>query len=154
MKITHMQPNNKFSLLALLAGNTHEVGLPRLAEDKCGSAQIRGDAVPHARMLRDLNIATSSAGGAIASQQEIEAVSSAIRPQLLLERLGANRIEVNGTVSISLPRLSGGPGGWLSEGASSISDTTTIASVTARAHAAASSRMGDLEAKATTAQAN
>lgn len=71
-----MHPNNKFSLLALLAGNPHEVGLSRLAEDKYGSAQIRGEAVPHARMLRDLNIAISSASGAIASQQEIAAVAA------------------------------------------------------------------------------
>ena len=138
MKITHMQPNNKFSLLALLAGNAHEMGLSRLAAEKYGSAQIRGEAIPHSRMLRDLNVSTSSAGGAIASHQELAAVSSAIRPQLLLERLGANRVEVNGAESISFPRFSGGPGGWLSEGASSISDTTAIDSVIATAHAAAS----------------
>ena len=138
MKITHMQPNSKFSLLALLAGNPHELGLSRLAADKYGSAQIRGEAIPHSRMLRDLNVATSSAGGAIASHQELAAVSSAIRPQLLLERIGANRVEVSGSESISFPRFSGGPGGWLSEGASSVSNNTTIDSVTATAHAAAS----------------
>lgn len=138
MKITNMQPNSKFSLLALLAGNAHEMGLSRLAADKYGSPQIRGEAIPHSRMLRDLNVATSAAGGALASHQELAAVSSAIRPQLLLERLGATRVEVNGTESISFPRFSGGAGGWLSEGASSISDTTAIDSVTATAHAAAS----------------
>lgn len=138
MKITHMQPNHKFSLLALLAGNPHEMGLSRLAADKYGSTHIRGEAIPHGPMLRDLNIATSAAGGAIASHQELAAVSSAIRPKLLLERLGAVRVEVNGSESISFPRFSGGAGGWLSEGASSVSNNTTIASVTATPHAAAS----------------
>lgn len=133
-----MQPNSKFSLLALLAGNAHELGLSRLAIDKYGSPQIRGEAIPHSRMLRDLNVATSSAGGALASHQELAAVSSAIRPQLLLERLGATRVEVSGNASVSFPRFSGGPGSWLSEGESSVSNNTTIASVTATPKAAAS----------------
>ncbi len=141
MKTTHMQPNNKFSLLALLAGNAHEVGLSRLAADKYGSTHIRGLAIPHGPMLRDLNIATSAAGGAIASHQEIAAISSAIRPQLLLERLGAVRIEVMGVESISFPRFSGGAGGWLSEGQSAATNATAIDSVLATAHGAAS-RLG------------
>jgi len=141
MKISHMQPNHKFSLLALLAGNAHEVGLSRLAADKYGSSHIRGLAIPHGPMLRDLNISTSSAGGALASQQELAAVSSAIRPQLLLERLGANRIEVNGVESISFPRFSGGAGGWLAEGQSAATNATVIDSVLATAHGAAS-RLG------------
>lgn len=136
-----MQPNHKFSLLALLAGNPHEVGLSRLAADKYGSTHIRGEAIPHGPMLRDLNVATSAAGGAIASQQEIAAISSAIRPQLLLERLGAVRVEVMGVESISFPRFSGGAGGWLSEGQSAAANATAIDSVLATAHGAAS-RLG------------
>ena len=135
------EPPGRFSLLALLAGSAYETGLSRIASDKYGEPQARGAAVPHLRMVRDLGVGTATAGGNIASGQQIQAVAAAVRPTLVLEQMGAERIEVNAVAELLFPRWSGGTGGWLAEGEASVSDAATIASVSATPHCAAA-RLG------------
>ena len=135
------EPPGRFSLLGLLAGSSYENGLSQIAADKYGQPQARGLAVPHKRMTRDLGVGTASAGGSIASGQQIQAVAQAVRPTLVLEQMGAERIEVNAVAELLFPRWSGGTGGWLSEGEASVSDATTIASVSATPKCAAA-RLG------------
>ena len=135
------EPPGRFSLLALLAGSAYEAGLAQIAADKYGQPQARGAAVPHLRMVRDLGVGTATAGGNLASKQQIQAVAQAVRPTLVLEQMGAERIEVNATGELLFPRWTGGSGGWLAEGEASISDAATIASVSATPHCAAA-RLG------------
>ena len=135
------EPPGRFSLLALLAGSAYETGLSRIAADKYGEPQARGLAVPHLRMARDLGVGTASAGGNIASGQQIQAVAAAVRPALVLEQMGAERIEVNAVGELLFPRWSGGSGGWLSEGEASVSDAAAIASISATPKCAAA-RLG------------
>jgi len=135
------EPPGRFSLLGLLAGDSYENGLSKLAADKYGQPHARGLAVPHRKMARDLGVGTASAGGNIASGQQIQAVAQAVRPTLVLEAMGAERIEVNAVGELLFPRWSGGSGGWLAEGEASVSDAATIASASAVPHCAAA-RLG------------
>jgi HK97 family phage major capsid protein len=128
-------------LLGLLEGDTYESGMAKLAADRYGQPQARGLAVPHRRMVRDLGVSSSAAGGALASATELQRVASAVRPAIVLEQMGAERVEVSGAGEVALPRFSGGVGGWLAEGESSPSDAATIESVTATPHCAAA-RLG------------
>ena len=130
-------PPGRFSLLELLRGNPHEAGLSRLAADNYGTPQVRGLAVPHGRMLRDLNVGSATAGGNLASATQLERVADAIRPRLVLERMGAERVEVNATGEVLFPRWSGGTGSWLSEGEAAPSDAATVAAATATPRCAA-----------------
>jgi HK97 family phage major capsid protein len=132
---------NKFSLLALLAGERYEVGLSKIAGDKYGQPQARGLAVPHRRMIRDLGVSSSAAGGALASATELQRVAAAVRPAVVLEQMGAERIEVSGAGEVAFPKFSGGQGSWLAEGESSPTDNATIDSVVAVPHCAAA-RLG------------
>jgi HK97 family phage major capsid protein len=141
MAIRSPEPPGRFSLLALLAGDSYEAGLSELAASKYGQPQARGLAVPHKRMARDLGVGTATAGGNLASGQQIQAVAQAVRPILVLEAMGAERVEVNATGEVLFPRWSGGTGGWLAEGEASVSDAATIASVSATPHCAAA-RLG------------
>jgi HK97 family phage major capsid protein len=135
------QPPGKFSLLGLLAGDSYEAGLSKLAADRYGIPQVRGAVVPHGRMLRDLNVASSAAGGALASTTELERVAAAVRPAVVLEQMGAQRIEVSGVGEAAFPKFAGGSGGWLAEGESAPSDNATVESATATPHCAAA-RLG------------
>ena len=130
------EPPGRFSLLGLLAGSSYENGLARIAADKYGAAQARGLAVPHGRMVRDLGVSTSSGGGALASATQLQQVADAVRPATVLERVGAQRIEVSGVSDVSFPRFVGGSGGWLTEGEPSVSDSVTIDSVSCTPHCA------------------
>lgn len=137
-----MAPNataaaSKFSLLGLLAGSAYETGLSKIAADKYGQPQARGLAVPHARMARDLGVGAATSGGNLASGQQIQAVAYAVRPALVLEQMGAQRVEVNTTGEVLFPRWTGGSGGWLAENESSVSDSSAIDSVTASPKCAA-----------------
>lgn len=131
------EPPGRFSLLALLAGAQYESGLSKLAADKYGAPELRGQALPHNGLLRDLGLATATAGGNLATT-ELAAVAAATRPALVLDALGAQRLEVSGAAQLDLPRFDGGVGGWISEGepASSLSTTVQSASATARCAAA------------------
>ena len=135
------EPPGRFSLLALLAGSAYEAGLAQIAADKYGQPQARGAAVPHLRMVRDLGVGTAAGGGNLASKQQIQAVAAAVRPTLVLEQMGAERVEVNAVGELLFPRWTGGSGGWLAEGEASVSDAATIASVSATPHCAAA-RLG------------
>jgi HK97 family phage major capsid protein len=135
------EPPGRFSLLGLLAGDSYEAGLSRIAADKYGQPQARGFAVPHSKMARDLGVGAATSGGNIASGQQIQAVASAVRPALVLEQMGAERVEVSATGEVLFPRWSGGTGGWLAESEAAVSDAATIASVSATPHCAAA-RLG------------
>jgi HK97 family phage major capsid protein len=131
------EPPGRFSLLALLACSSYESGLSKIAADRYGQPQARGLAVPHARMVRDLGVGAATSGGNLASGQQIQAVAAAVQPALVLEQMGAQRIEVNATGEVLFPRWTGGNGGWLSESESSVSDSAAIDSVTASPKCAA-----------------
>ncbi len=135
------QPPGRFSLLGLLAGDTYEAGMSKLAADRYGQPQARGLAVPHRRMVRDLGVSSSAAGGALASATDLQRVAAAVRPAVVLEQMGAERIEVSGVAEAAFPRFAGGVGSWLAEGEAAPSDAATIDSVVATPHCAAA-RLG------------
>ena len=134
------EPPGRFSLLGLLAGEKYELGLSKLAADKYGAPELRGDALPHSRLVRDLGLATATGGGNLAAT-ELAAVAAAVRPQLVFDLLGAERLEISGASDIALPRFDGGVGGWIAEGSPASSLSTTVQSATATAHCAAA-RLG------------
>jgi HK97 family phage major capsid protein len=134
-------PPGRFSLLGLLAGDQYETGLSKLAADRYGQPQARGLAVPHRRMVRDLGVATATGGGNLASASDLQRVADAVRPALVLERMGAQRVETSGVSELSFPQFDGGSGGWLAESEAAVSDSATIASVSATPHCAAA-RLG------------
>jgi len=134
------QPPGKYSLLGLLAGEKYELGLAQLSADKYGAPQLRGQALPHALLLRDLGLATATSGGNLAATQ-LAAVAASTRPLLVLDRLGAQRLEVSGAAQLDLPRFDGGVGSWISEGEAASSLSTTVQSATASARCAAA-RLG------------
>jgi HK97 family phage major capsid protein len=123
--------------MGLLAGDQYETGLSKLASDRYGMAQARGFAVPHRRMVRDLGVATAAGGGNLASATDLQRVADAVRPALVLERMGAQRVETSGVSELSFPQFDGGSGGWLAESEAAVSDSATIASVSATPHCAA-----------------
>ena len=131
------QPPGKYSLLGLLNGDKYELGLAQLSASKYGSPELRGQALPHAPLLRDLGLATATGGGNLATT-ELAAVAAAVRPALVLDALGAQRLEVSGVAQLDLPRFDNGAGGWISEGepASSLSLSVQSASASARCAAA------------------
>lgn len=134
------EPPGRFSLLGLLAGEKYELGLAQLSASKYGAPELRGDALPHSRLVRDLGLATATGGGNLAAT-ELAAVAAAVRPQLVFDLLGAERLEVSGASDISLPRFDGGVGSWIAEGDPASSMSTTVQSATATAHCAAA-RLG------------
>jgi len=134
------EPPGRFSLLALLAGDSYETGLAQLSASKYGSVQLRGQALPHAPLLRDLALATATGGGNLATT-ELAVVAAATRPLLVLDRLGAQRLEVSGAAQLDLPRFDGGVGGWISEGEPASSLSLSVQSASATAHCAAA-RLG------------
>jgi HK97 family phage major capsid protein len=127
--------------LGLLAGDTYETGLSKLAADRYGQPQARGMAVPHRRMIRDLGVSSSAAGGALASATDLQRVAAAVRPAVVLEQMGSERVEVSGAGEVAFPRFAGGVGGWLAEGEASPTANAAIESVAATPHCAAA-RLG------------
>ena len=134
------QPPGKFSLLGLLDGDKYEAGLSQLAANKYGEGQLRGQALPHNALLRDLGVATATGGGNLAAT-ELAAVAAAVRPLLVFDQLGAERLEVSGVADLALPRFDGGAGAWIAEGQPAASLSTIVQSATATAHCAAA-RLG------------
>lgn len=133
-------PVNKFSLSQLLKGADYEAGLSKLAEGY-GMPSVRGSAIPHRRMLRDLNVGTATAGGNLADHAQVQQVADAVRPATVLEQIGAQRLEVSGVGSVSLPSFTGGTGGWVAEGEAAVSDSTAIDTVSCSPNCAAA-RLG------------
>jgi HK97 family phage major capsid protein len=136
-----VKPPGDYSLLGLINGDSYESGLASVIAERYRSPGLRGDAIPHRKMLRDLGVVAATSGGNLANATAVERVADAVRPAVVLERMGAERIEVSGVATLSLPRFVGGSGGWLAEGEASVSDAATISSVTASPHCAAA-RMG------------
>jgi HK97 family phage major capsid protein len=134
------QPAGRFSLLGLLAGDQYESGLSQLSAQRYGSPQLRGQALPHAGLVRDLGVGAATSGGNLAGS-ELAAVAAAVRPLLVLDALGAQRLEVSGVAELALPRFDGGVGSWISEGEQAGSLSTTVQSATATARCAAA-RLG------------
>ena len=140
-----MSPNakaaaGKFSLLGLLAGDQYERGLAEISAKKYGAPVQRGQALPHAPLLRDLGVATAAGGGSLAGTG-LAAVAAATRPLLVLDQLGAQRLEVSGVAQLDLPRFDDGVAGWIGEGDQAGSMSTTVQSATATARCAAA-RLG------------
>ena len=134
------QPPGKYSLLGLLAGDKYELGLAQLSAGKYGAPELRGQALPHNGLLRDLGMATATGGGNLAAT-ELAAVAAATRPLLVLDALGAQRLEVSGVAQLDLPRFDGGAGAWISEGEPASSLSLSVQSASATAHCAAA-RLG------------
>lgn len=130
----------KFSLLGLLNGDQYERGLAEISAKKYGAPVQRGQALPHTGLLRDLGVATASGGGNAAGTG-LAAVAAATRPLLVLDQLGAQRLEVSGVADLSLPRFDAGVAGWLGEGDQASSMASTVQSATATARCAAA-RLG------------
>jgi HK97 family phage major capsid protein len=134
------QPPGKFSILELINGASYEQGLSEIAASKYGAPQLRGMALPSSALVRDLGLQTASAGGNLAGT-ELAAVAAAVRPLLVLDQLGAGRIEVSGAAQLDLPKFSGGAGSWIAEGEAAASLATTVLSTSAVARCAAA-RLG------------
>jgi HK97 family phage major capsid protein len=134
------QPPGRYSLLGLLAGDSYESGLSQLSAQRYGSPQLRGQALPHAGLVRDLGVGAATSGGNLAGS-ELAAVAAAVRPLLVLDALGAQRLEVSGAAELALPRFDGGVGSWISEGEQAGSMSATVQSATATARCAAA-RLG------------
>jgi HK97 family phage major capsid protein len=96
--------------------------------------------LPHAGLVRDLGVGAATSGGNLAGS-ELAAVAAAVRPLLVLDALGAQRLEVSGVAELALPRFDGGVGSWISEGEQAGSMSTTVQSATATARCAAA-RLG------------
>jgi HK97 family phage major capsid protein len=90
--------------------------------------------------VRDLGVGAATSGGNLAGS-ELAAVAAAVRPLLVLDALGAQRLEVSGVAELALPRFDGGVGSWISEGEQAGSMSTTVQSATATARCAAA-RLG------------
>lgn len=82
-----------------------------------------------AGLTRDMVTGTSTLGGNLIGES-VQRVAAAARPPLLLERIGALRVEVTKTGDVTLPVWSEDVvGAWVSEGASAPSLPATIRSV-------------------------
>jgi len=134
------EPPGRFSLLGLLAGDQYERGLAEISAKKYGAPFQRGQALPHSALLRDLGVATAAGVGSLAGTG-LAAVAAATRPLLVLDQLGAQRLEVSGVAQLDLPRFDGGVSGWIGEGDQAGSMATTVQSATATARCAAA-RLG------------
>jgi hypothetical protein len=133
-------PGANYSLARLIAGETdsYERSIAELIDQRSEQTQrIPGAAwLPSGRFARALGIETASAGGNLVSNG-LEAVAAAARPPLLLERLGASRLEINASGPVSLPSWEPGSGAWLAEGNTAPQQASTVRSVTASGRMAA-----------------
>jgi hypothetical protein len=132
-------------LEALQAGddNAYEVGIGELLEQRSDPQQRLSGAhyLPSPRLARDLGLAPASAGG-YTSGNGLKAVADAARPQLLLDRVGVQRIEVNASGELSIPVWNASTGsGWVAESATVSSLNTTVGKVSASGKMAAA-RLG------------
>lgn len=136
-------PGHHYRLANLLGdrdGVTYETGisnrLRQPSEKVFGPAGSDATFLPTATFCRDLGLQTGALGGNLVSAG-IEAVAAAARPQLLLERLGAQRLEVSQTGPINLPIWQAGSGAWVADGAAPAASAATVRSITASGKMAA-----------------
>lgn len=92
--------------------------------------------IPPARMVRDLLTTPASSGGDLITTSVLQ-VAESVRPQTILETAGVARLEVSGD-NLTLPRFAEAAAGWIGEGESypSLSTTTTSLDATPRMAAA------------------
>jgi len=127
-------------LASSLLGQEHkakyERGLSLKTAEMMGHGPVPngGILVPPSGMLRDLFTGASSSGGNLV-ESSVARIAESVRPQLVLERAGATRIETAGS-GISLPRWDDAVAGWIAEGSAANSLSTTIATVDATPHGA------------------
>jgi HK97 family phage major capsid protein len=130
----------KYSLANLITGeaDSYEASIAELIEQRSDPSQRLPGAqyLPSGRFARALGINTGNSGADLVSNG-LEAVAAAARPPLLLERLGAQRLEVNATGPVSLPSWVAGAGGWIAEGSTAPQLNTTVRSVEASGRMAA-----------------
>ena len=99
-----------------------------------GQHAIRQGALENAtlvptRGMRDLLTGTASAGGDLVATS-LEAAADSVRPVTVLERAGAERLEVAGD-NLALPSFEAASAGWVSENATFPALGTTVKSVDA-----------------------
>ena len=99
------------------------------------SQREQGCFIPPARMVRDLLTTPASSGGDLVATSVL-AVSESVRPQTILEAAGVQRLEVSGDF-LTLPRFAEAAAGWIGEGDSYPSLTTTTTSLDATPRMAA-----------------
>ena len=99
------------------------------------SQREQGCFIPPARMVRDLLSTPASSGGDLVATSVL-AVSESVRPQTVLEAAGVQRLEVSGD-NLTLPRFAEAAAGWIGEGDSYPSLTTTTTSLDATPRLAA-----------------
>jgi len=134
-KVQYMpEAGARYSLAGLLGDdpNSYERSIAELIDQRSeASNRIPGaEWLPSARFARALGINTGASGGDLVSNG-LEAVAAAARPPLLLERLGAQRLEIQATGPVSLPSWVAGSGGWIAEGSNAPVLNTTVRSVIA-----------------------
>lgn len=93
--------------------------------------------LPTRQFCRSLGINTGASGGDLVGGN-LQRVATAARPPLLLEQLGAVRLEVSESGAVSLPIWSAGAGsGWVAEDAPAALLASTVRSVEASGRMAA-----------------
>lgn len=114
-------------------------GISALIGEKCPEVQrVPGSVyLPTRGFCRSLGINVASAGGDLVGGN-LQRVAAAARPALLLEQLGAVRLEVSETGPVSLPVWVAGAGsGWVAEDAPAAQLQSTVRSVEASGRMAA-----------------
>jgi HK97 family phage major capsid protein len=129
-----------YSIAHLIGGevDSYEASISELIEQRSEpSLRVPGATyLPSARFARALGINTGGSGADLVSNG-LEAVASAARPPLLMERLGAQRLEINAAGPVSLPVWVAGSSGWIAEGSTAPQQNTTVRSVEASGRMAA-----------------
>lgn len=83
--------------------------------------------VPTRRMVRTLNTGSASAGGDLSGISVMKAVDS-VRPVMLLEKYGAQRIETD-NAGLTIPKFVEADAGWIAEGSNAPALATTTTSI-------------------------
>jgi hypothetical protein len=130
-----------YRLANLLGGSrdTYELKISDLIEERSDQTmKAPGGAVylPSRAFARSLGIADPSTGGNLAGNG-LMAVAAASRPAVILERLGAQRLEISGVGELSMPTWTPGAGGWIAEGVAAPALQTGTKSVTSSGRMAA-----------------
>jgi len=114
-------------------------GISTLIGERCPDVlRVPGSVyLPTRQFCRTLGINTGNTGGDLVSGN-LQRVADAARPPLLLEQIGAVRLEVSETGAISLPIWNAGAGsGWVAEDAPAAQLASTVRSVEASGRMAA-----------------
>jgi hypothetical protein len=87
--------------------------------------------LPDAQFVRDLGLGGIATAGGNLGRPALAQVAAAARPQLLLDRLGAQRVVVTNASSLSLPVwTAGAAAGWIAENATAPQNTSTVRHIT------------------------